>query len=212
MADIMRFTRRSLAACWKVGLAAGLAICLAGCATCQKYSLTYRLWDSGDFGKFNEPAPDPKLGLFEATNHADVLVQYDAFTEKHSAVKRQAYYLRANHARIINRQKPKFVRSSKAEGMKPIPIVGANAGMTNAPVPDSAYAVTGVVSRTFTLYQQGGRAETFDLPIFQESSGTAIRAAFTPLAVAGDTAMVAGAAAFVFLEALASSHSTFTVH
>jgi len=64
-----------------------------GCETVEKYSLTYRVWDNGNWCKFNEPMPNPNLALFEATNHAYVLVEYDAFSEKHSAVKRCAYFL-----------------------------------------------------------------------------------------------------------------------
>ena len=53
-------------------VAAGLLLLGTGCETIEKYSLTYRLWDNGDLRKWSEPAPNPKLAMFEATNHADV--------------------------------------------------------------------------------------------------------------------------------------------
>ena len=35
-----------------------------GCETVEKYSLTYRVWDNGNWCKFNEPMPNPNLALF----------------------------------------------------------------------------------------------------------------------------------------------------
>ena len=84
----------------RICLAAGLLLLLTGCKTVEKHSLTYRLWDNGDLRKWSEPAPNPNLAIFEATNSADLLVQYDAFSEKHSVIKRRAYYLRRNETRI----------------------------------------------------------------------------------------------------------------
>jgi hypothetical protein len=63
------------------GLVAVFVLLLTGCTTVEKYSLTYRLWDNGDLRKWSEPAPNPNLALFEATNAADVLVQYDALKQ-----------------------------------------------------------------------------------------------------------------------------------
>src|SRR6185295_18563276 len=69
-----------------------------GCATAEKYSLTHRLWANGELRKFNEPAPKPNVQLFDATNRADVLVQYDALSEKRSGAQRRACYLEHNEA------------------------------------------------------------------------------------------------------------------
>jgi hypothetical protein len=68
------------------GLGVVCALLLTGCTTVENYSLTYRVWDNDDWRKFSEPAPNQNVALFEATNHACVLVEYDAFSEKHSAV------------------------------------------------------------------------------------------------------------------------------
>jgi hypothetical protein len=197
--------------CWQMGFAAGLATLLTGCSTCEECSLTYRVWDCGDFRNFNEPAPEPKITLCEAPGRGDVLVQYDASSEKSSVVKRQAYYLWANHERILTKQKPKFIKTSNSEGLRPIPVFDATASNSLASA-GTQYAVAAPDNRSFTLYQQDGTSETFDLPIYQQSYGTITRVALTPVAVVGDAAMVGGVAAFVAFYALAESGASFTVH
>jgi hypothetical protein len=48
----------------------------------------------------------PNLARFESTNYDDVLVQYDAFSEKHPSVKRRAYHLHMNQTRVDAGTKP----------------------------------------------------------------------------------------------------------
>ncbi len=86
-------TQRSARLWHQAGLAVVCVLLLPGCAAVEKHSLTYRVWDTDEWRKFSEPAPDPKLALFEATNHTDLLVQYDAFSEKRSRVERHTYCL-----------------------------------------------------------------------------------------------------------------------
>ena len=188
-----------------------LVLLLTGCDTCKQFSLTYRLWDTGDFMSFNEPAAEPKLELFAATNGADVLVVYDAVSEKRSSVKRKAYYIWAS--RPLNfQEKPRFVSARRSQGMVAVPILAADVAATNAIAPpDPPYAVKGLDSRSFTLYPQGGGSRMVVLPYYQESSGTAMRIVFTPLAVGGDLALIGGVAAFVFAEGLAQSQYSFAV-
>jgi hypothetical protein len=182
----------------------GLALALTGCETVENYSLTYRLWDNGDLRKWSEPAPDPKLALFEATNGAVILVQYDAFSEKHSTVKRRGYYLQQNEARIAAGKKPELVALSAADGMKPIAVLPTQGGITNLPPETLAYAVATKEGRGFTLYRPKESGVTADLPVYLETSGTPTRLLLTPFAVAGDTVMVGVVAAvvgfFVWLE------------
>ena len=171
-----------------------------GCATAEKYSLTHKLWGNGDMRKFSEPAPNPNLALFDAANHADVLVQYDALSEKHSAIQRRAYFLQVNQARTAAGKKPEFVKSELAAEMAPIPVFSTTDVVTNPPPVEMTFAVLARDGRAFTLYQPPESPKAFDLPVYCETSGTAMRAALTPLAVAGDTAMVgavAGVVAFV---------------
>jgi hypothetical protein len=178
-------------------VAAGLLLLGTGCQTVEKYSLTYRVWDNGDWRKFSEPAPNPNLALFEATNRADVLVQYDALSEKRSTVKRRAYYLQQNEARIAAGKKPTWVRPSVADGMKPIAVLPTQGAITNLPPELPAYAVVTKEGRGFTLYRPMVFETTFALPVYAETSGTPTRIMLTPFAVAGDTVMVGAVAAYV---------------
>ncbi len=176
---------------------AGLLLLGTGCETVEKYSLTYRLWDTGDLSKWSEPAPNPNLALFEATNSAEVLVQYDAFSEKHSTVKRRAYLLWQNANRIAAGRKPKLASVTVADGMKPVPVLPAPVAASNLPPEMAAYAVVTHEGRQFILYRPMEPDATFDLPVYAETSGTPTRLVLTPLAVAGDTVMVGAVAAVV---------------
>jgi len=178
-------------------VAASLLLLGTGCETVEKYSLTYRLWDNEDLRKWSEPAPNSNLALLEATNGAVNLVQYDAFSEEHSTVKRQAYYLQQNEARIAAGKKPELVGLVVADAMKPIPVLPTQGDITNLPPGLPAYAVVTKEGRGFTLYRPMESEATFDLPVYVETSGTPIRIVLTPFAVAGDTVMVGAVAAVV---------------
>ncbi len=176
------------------GLGLGL-ILSSGCETVQRYSLTYHLWDTEDFRKFSEPAPNPKVALFETANQSDILVQYDALSEKHSKVKRRAYYLSINQARIEAGQKPLFEEQPLTERLNPIRVFETLPPQT---LPEALpYALVSSQGRAFTLYPARNEAHAYDLPVYPETSGTAWRVALTPFAVAGDTIMVGGVAAVV---------------
>ena len=193
----MRRTRKSAPVWYRLGLGIVVVLLLTGCATVEKYSLTYRVWDNDDWRKFSEPAPNPNVALFEATNHAYLLVEYDAFSEKHSMVKRCAYYLHPGEARIEAGPKPELVKPSAADGMKPIPVLPTQGALTNQPPGFPAYAVVTKEGRGFTLYRPMEPESAFDLPVYAETSGTATRIVLTPFAVAGDTVMVGAVAAVV---------------
>jgi hypothetical protein len=193
----MRRTRKSAPVWYRLGLGIVVVLLLTGCATVEKYSLTYRVWDNDDWRKFSEPAPNPNVALFEATNHAYLLVEYDAFSEKHSMVKRCAYYLHPGEARIEAGTKPELVKPSAADGMKPIPVLPTQGALTNQPPGFPAYAVVTKEGRGFTLYRPMEPESAFDLPVYAETSGTATRIVLTPFAVAGDTVMVGAVAAVV---------------
>jgi hypothetical protein len=179
------------------GLAAVFVLLLTGCETVEKHSLTYRVWDNDDWRKWSEPAPNPNLALSESPNYTDVLVQYDAFSEKHSKVERHAYYLHPSQARIEAGTKPELVKPSEADGMKPIPVLLTQGALTNQPSKPPAYAVVTREGRGFTLYRSMGSESAFELPVYVETSGTPTRVVLTPFAVAGDTVMVGMVAAVV---------------
>jgi hypothetical protein len=193
----LRFMKiRPSVAMWRLA-AATLLLLGTGCETVQQYSLTYRLWDNGDLSKWSEPAPNPNLALFDATNHADVLVQYDALSEGHSTVNRRAYYLRQSQGRIAEGKRPKLVSPPPADGMKPIAVLPAQVAVTNPPPGRAAYAVITKEGREFTLYRAWESEATYEFPVYPETSGTPMKIVLTPLAVVGDTLMVGGVAAVV---------------
>ena len=175
----------------------GLVLLLTGCETVENYSLTYRLWDNEDLSKYNEPAPNPNLALFENTNPANVLVQYDALGEKHTEITRRSYYLWPNQARVAEGKQPRWVKPAAAEGMKPIPVMSYQNAPTNPPPERTPYAVTTQEGRAFSLYRPPEPTETYDLPVYPETHGTATRLALTPFAIVGNTVMVCGVGAVV---------------
>jgi hypothetical protein len=194
------------------GLTLSMALLLTGCASIQQHSLTCKLWTDADFREFNEPASRPNLALYEATNHTEVLVQYDAFSEAQSTISRKAYFLRPDQAGSVTRQKPQFVKPSAAEGLKPIPIFPCAPDTTNALARPIPHAVAAPDSRNFTLYQHDGHGRSLSLPIYAEHSGTAARVALTPLVVGGDAVVVAAVVAVVVVIALCQGNESFTVH
>jgi hypothetical protein len=171
-----------------------LALCLgflgSGCETVQKYSLSYKLWDTEEFRKWSEPSSNPRLALFETPDHTDLLVEYDAVSEKHSVIKRQAYYVQPNQARIDAAKAPKLVAPVAPGGMRPIPVFEESTLATNPPAHLTNYAVVSASGREFTLHPQAEPLGAIQLPVYPEGSGTALRIALTPLAALGDTVMV----------------------
>ena len=200
--------------CWRIWREAGQAVLvlvmLSGCETVQEYSLSYKLWNNEDFRKWSEPAPDPHLALFETPAHTNLLVAYDAFSEKHSVVKRQAYYLQPNQARIKAGKAPKLVSPATAAGMSSIPVLGAKAIVTIPLTQLTNYAILAESGREFSLHPQAEPVDGFPLPVYPESTGTMICVALTPVAVVGDTAMVGLVAGFVALIALCASGFSFS--
>jgi hypothetical protein len=184
-------TMKRLSPVWREsGLALGLCLLVSGCETVQDHSLSYKLWDNSDLSKWSEPSSNPRLALFESPDHTRLLVVYDAVSEKHSVVKRQAYYLELNQARISAGKAPRFTDPAASEGMTPIPVFEAATFATNPPTQLTNYAILSESGREFTLHPQAERLGAFQLPAYPESSGTMVRVALTPLAAVGDTAMV----------------------
>jgi hypothetical protein len=183
---------------WRVtGLAMCLLFLVSGCETVQKYSLSYKLWNNSDLSKWSEPSPNPRLAIYESPDHTKLLVEYDAYSEKHSMIKRQAYDLQANQARISAGKVPKLVHLAAAAGMTSIPVIEAATIATNPPTHLTNYAIISESGRQFTLHPQAERLGAFQLPAYPESSGTVVRVALTPLAAVGDTVMVGAVASVV---------------
>ena len=171
--------RWTQAAFWAGVLAAG-----SGCETVHDYSLTAKLWETHDFLKWSEPAPGPNLALYHSENQRDILVLYDAWSEKHSAVKRQAYYARSNRTQVAAGKRPALLVPKVPAGASPIPILQSIEPGTNPPPSLPLFAVVSKQGREFTLCHPGAQDETFELPVYRENSGTAARLGLTPFAVA----------------------------
>jgi len=197
-----------------VWLLRGAAVCLlclvSGCETVHEYSLSYKLWDNADFCKWSEPLPNPHLALFETPGHTNLLVEYDAFSERRAVIKRQAYYLQPGQAQSGAGKAPRFVSPGAAAGLKSIPVFEARTLITNPPAPFTSYAVLSESGREFTLYPQADASGVFQLPVYPEGSGTIKRVALTPVAAVGDTAMVGLAASFVALVMACEGGFSFT--
>jgi hypothetical protein len=176
-------------------LALGLLLLLTGCKTVEDYSLTYRLWNDADLRKWNEPAEESNLALYQVTNGPDVLVEYDAFSDRRSATRRRAFYLQPNEERIAAGKKPRYVRLKEGRGMKPITVLSPEAA-TNRSAELATYAVPVRDGKGFTLHQPEGWG-TYDLPVYPENGGTPTRLVLTPFAVVGDAVMASAAVATV---------------
>ncbi|HEU6449072.1 MAG TPA: hypothetical protein VFV23_11605 [Verrucomicrobiae bacterium] len=66
----------------------------------QSGCMTHALWTNGDLDSFNDPAQNPNLHLFAASQRKDFLVVYDEFSERHSKIQTRAYWLNENELRI----------------------------------------------------------------------------------------------------------------
>ncbi len=198
----------------RVWLRAGVLGCalwlLAGCETASECSLTCRLWKNDDMSKWSEPTPGPDIAFFQVGDSEAILVQYDAFSERHSRVERRAFYLESNRESVEAGRKPQFVPMPPAESLRPIPVVIGTNAPPFAPGATQYWARVSKEGKAFRLYRGETCTEEIDLPVYQETAGTAWRVVLTPLAVAGDTAVVVsvvGLVAFViWVESGAPTH------
>ncbi|GEM_PF-925149 len=189
-----------LQARWITRAVLGMVVLVTGCETVERYSLTYKLWNDGDFRNYCQPAPKPNLALFSDAFDGDVLVEYDALSDKHSAIERRAYFLEANRSRVGAGRKPKFVDLAMASGMKPIPVLDCGSAITNSLPWFACYPFKAEGGPGFKLHRMNGAESIYELPVYLESFGTPTRVVLTPFAVLGDTVMAgAVASAMAFL-------------
>ncbi len=149
---------------------AALLMCSTGCKTVHEYSLTYKLWNNDDLNNYSEPAPDPKLALFQSPDH-ELLVTYDEERENGGKVLRRAYYLKPNLELIAKNTKPNFVKPGTAASLSPV-----QHSLTNR--------------QAFMVVKDSTTEGPYKLPVYCESEGTAWKLGLTPFAVVGDTVMV----------------------
>src|SRR5260370_5817823 len=169
---------------WRMGC---LAPGLTGCRELNDWPLTYRLWDDRMLARFNEPADNPHLQLFQSARTNDVLVQYDEVREKNEKVRRRTFLLNPNLERLEHGKKPRFVNPRKADNLQPIPLVSALAAA------DNSHRLIGVVSspgHAVTLRDQGRELASFSLPAYETAGGKVERVILTPVAATCDVVIV----------------------
>lgn len=177
----------------RFALVCGLAIFLNGCAT-------KALWETGDFARYHEPKQPPELRLAYSERQQDVLVQYVERLESGARLRKRAYWLYTEVPRIQQRHKPRFVSSSQARGLEPIPVVDS-AGLTNASSFCGMFAVVSTNGDSFALWATNRTLGSFDLPVYEDALGKTKRVLLTPPAVVADITIVGAAVAIVTLPA-----------
>src|ERR1051326_6062307 len=174
-----------------------LVAVLATLATgCESYPMTYALWKKSELVKHCEPAPNPRLQLFQSVKPNDILVQYDELRERSDAVRRRAFYLYANLSKLEARRKPRFVSLDRAGGLGPIAVFLNSVNETNLPAGPAVYAILSTNGFNFSLHSATGTWCNFQLPAYEDSLTQGERVLLTPVTVVGDVvvgAMVVGA-------------------
>ena len=141
----------------KVNLLAALGcLWLCGC-------MTSNLWHERDYVV---PSTDPKLALAQ-TSH-DVLVQYDAVSERTGEVQRRAYFLEPNLQRIAAGKKPVFVDAAKAKLWRPSRFL--RVWPATRRLPELGAVFFDQLGGLYDLSARTGLGPC-DLPVFQGSSG-----------------------------------------
>src|SRR5260370_23953552 len=137
--------------------------------------------------RFNEPADNPHLQLFQSARTNDVLVQYDEVREKNEKIRRRAFFLNPNLERLEGGKKPRFVSPRKSDNLQPIPLV------SEPHAADNSQGLIGVVSSNgheVTLRDQGLALASFSLPVYETAGGRVERVILTPVAATCDVVIV----------------------
>ncbi len=173
--------------CVNVLLASLMAGLGGGCTIVKDHSLTYELWDSGGHN-YCRPQAAPELALAEVFSQNDILVEYNAISRRHEGVRRLAYFLIANQARINAGQPPYFINPKKYHGGKGIPVVSRKS-LKAGDVPASGYATVEAGGRSFTLFYPDQKPELYKLPIYRDDPVPIGKIAMTPVTLAEDATL-----------------------
>ena len=163
---------------------------LCGCATAK-------LWEADHFSWFGEPAPDARLRLFQSDQNQEVVVEYDELTPGQGAIRRRAYFLQENDARVRALKKPKFLTRPATDGLKSIELL-------QEPKPGTEplnylYAVASTNGHKFSLFGPDNRfGSSYELPTYRTSSGRLIQVLLTPPALIVDATIVGGVLLVIF--------------
>ena len=178
-------------------LSVSLGLGSVGCTTDTSPFFTCRLWQNGTFETFYEPAPSANLEVFRSLRPQDYLVTYDESHETRDKIRRRAFYLNANLERVNQGRKPHFVNPRKADGLATVAVIPEAAirfvATTNGIVSISISAD----GQRLTVQEPANGTMEFRLPTYPSASGPALRVALTPLAIVGDTVLVASVVGIV---------------
>jgi hypothetical protein len=182
-------------------LAALLAGLGTGCETIQEHSLTCDLWSDDGGISHSRPQTDSGLALFYAKPQPEVLVEYNAVSDRHPAGQRRAYFLDASRRRLTAGRPPRFVGPKRDHGLQPISILPTIAMATNSLSTNLCCAVA--KGNSFILYRADFPPEYCTLPYYQDGTfnGNWKRVLLTPLTVTVDMVVdvtVVGVVAAIF--------------
>jgi hypothetical protein len=183
---------------------------LTGCEDLKNQTMTGRLWQGTGTWDHSEAAMEPGVKIYQTPDKNDFYVCYDEVRENDAVIKRRAYLLKANEARIESDHRPKFSSTSRLDGLQPLPLVtnvaptsgDSNTGMLVVLCPDQIH---------FALLSGPKLIGVYHLPNYVNAKERAKRIALTPLAVTGDAAVYTAVAALLLgvlcLEAKTSDDS-----
>ncbi len=186
-------------------LIVALGLGSAGCTTDTSPFFTCRLWQDGTFESFYEPVTGANLEVYRSLKPQDYLVTYDESHETRDKVRRRAFYLNANLKRVNQGRKPHFVSPRKAVGLATVVVIPEAEVQSVATTNGFASISISADGQRLMVREPDGEKVEFRLPTYPAASGPALRVALTPLAVVGDTVLVASVVGIVFAYAWVST-------
>ena len=105
-------------------------------------------------------------------------------------VRTRTYWLNRNSRLVSNPHKPKFISARAAEGLLLIPLLDSPPTIASSTGQMSAVRVNSPPG--FVLYSDNRELGRFELPVYDDGTGTVIKVLLTPLTVTADAAIVAG--------------------
>ena len=176
-----------------------------GCATDTSPFFTCRLWENATFESFYEPASPANLEVYRSLKPQDLLVTYDESHESRDKIRRRAFYLNASLERVNQGRKPHFVSPRKAVGLATVAVIPEAEVQSVATTNGFASISISADGQRLMVRDPDGEKVEFRLPTYPAASGPALRVALTPLAVVGDTVLVASVVGIVFAYAWVST-------
>ncbi len=167
---------------WLLALLSAQAMLVGGCATSK-------VWEAGQFARFHEPAKPSNLRLFDSSQRGDVLVEYDEWRDGDEKIRRRAYWLAENTARLQAQRNPRFVTAQHDADLSPIPEIEARP--VDGDVSNGHHCAI-ISNQDFVLYSGQTKIGSYELPVYADASGRVKQVAITPIAVAADLTIVGG--------------------